>query len=247
MDNGHSSHPAPPTQPAPPARNLLARLALGFSIFAFLVPLGIAAIVLGHVAESRMESRAGAVNDKNVARAALWIAYLQLAMVGVIAVIGWGLFHGIADGFQRDAMVQRVFRSSDQFRTLDPDSAREAEQAAGALVYELVAIEDQSRRKQGSYICQVNELLWTGLLDSTDAEKRALATRAGESPYLFEIKDCNPGTEEPSRARYVLVAVPRRPRMPEDSAVFCTDQDGVVLSVRGGTSVDCLKNGQPVR
>ena len=247
MDNGHSPQPAPPTPPAPPARDLLARLALGFSIFAFLVPLGIAAIVMGHVAESRMESGAGAVNDKKVARAALWIAYLQLAMVGLIAVVGWGLFHSLAEGFQRDAMVQRVFRSSDQFRTLDSDSAREAELTAGNLVYELVAIEDQSRSKQGSYICQVNELLWTGLLDQTDAEKRALATRVGETPYLFEIKDCNPGTEEPSQARYVLAAVPRRPRMPEDSTVFCTDQDGVVRFVRGGTSVDCFKSGQPVR
>jgi hypothetical protein len=62
------------------ACNTMARVALGLSIFGFIPPLGIAAIVLGHVAESRIPSSAEA-NGNRVARAALWIAYLQLALV----------------------------------------------------------------------------------------------------------------------------------------------------------------------
>jgi len=244
MDDIYNPNSAPPAPQAPGARDLVARLALGLSIFAFLPPFGIAAVVLGHVAESRITSGNGAVNDRKAARAALWIAYLQLALVGLIAVVGWGLFHNLADGFRRDTMVQRIFRVSDQFKTLDPESAREAEETARTLLNEFIAIEDQVQRKDGSYLCQINELAWTGLEGSTDAERTALAARIADSPYIYEIRDCAPLAEDSRKyspePRYTLVAVPRSPRMPENSAIFCTDQSGVIRSSRGETSLDCL-------
>lgn len=245
MDSTQSPQPAPNPEPAP-ARNPLARLALALSIFAFLPPLGIAAIVLGHVAESRRASGNAAVNEKKTARAALWIAYIQLALVGLIAAVGWGLFHGVADGFRRDALVQRVFRTSDQLQPLDSESAREAENTARTLLNELVAIEDQIHRKDDSYVCDINELVWNGLESATDAEKRALAARLADSPYIYEIKDCYPLTKDFAKdapvARYTIVAVPRSPRMPEGSAVFCSNQTGDIHRSRSETSLDCLKS-----
>ena len=242
MDPAQSPHPAPDLKALPPARDPLARLALGLSIFAFLPPFGIAAVVLGHVAESRMTSGNGAANDRKTARAALWIAYLQLALVGLIAVVVWGLFQNVADGFRGDAMVQRVFRVSDQFKTLDPESARQAEETARTLLNEFIAIEDQVHRKDGSYICQINELAWTGLEDSTDAERSALAARIADSPYIYEVRDCTPVAGDSPERRYTLVAVPRSPRMPEGSAIFCTDRSGVIRSSHGRTSLDCLNH-----
>ncbi len=238
-----------PTQPAAPSQskpNSLARMALFLSVVAFLLPLGIAAVVMGHIAE-----RQAAPDDSTghaMARAALWISYLQLASILLIAVLAWGLFAETAQGFRGDALVQRVFRSNDATRPLDRDSARDAEVSAQAIAVQLVAIEDQIRRhrEDGGYSCQLNEVLETGLEGSTDAEKKAFALRLLESPYIFQISRCNPQNSGIPEAAYVLTAVPRTPRMPEDSALFCTDQTGVVRQVRGGISLDCLKNGQPL-
>ncbi|HXY77611.1 MAG TPA: DUF4190 domain-containing protein [Candidatus Acidoferrales bacterium] len=246
METADNPQSVPILQQPHSARDLLARLALAFSVFAFLVPLGIAAVVLGHISEARLRSGPSLAdeNDRYLARAALWIAYLQLALVLLMAVVAWGLFHGVAEGFQRDAMVQRIFRASDELRTLDPESAREAESTAHNLVNELIAIEDQVYRENGAYVCDVDGLVATGLEGATDAENRALAGRLADSPYLYEIRDCTPVTKEFAKylpeARYTLIAVPRLPRMPEGSASFCSDQGGVVHTSHGRTSLDCF-------
>ena len=80
-----------------------------------------------------------------------------------------------------------------------------------------------------------------------EAERRGLEARIAESPDLFEISRCSLGTADAVKPGYVLRAVPRYPRMPEGSATFCADPTGVVLQLRGGTSVDRLKIGQPVQ
>src|SRR5215469_5169733 len=146
MDPAYSSYSSS-TLALPPANgNGLARAALWLSIFAFIPPLGIAAVVLGHIAESRVAASAKAANGKSHARAALWIAYIQLAVFSLAGVVLWGLFHNTAEGFRRDAMVQGVFRSHDEARVLDPESAREAETATGLIVTQLIAIEDYYHR-----------------------------------------------------------------------------------------------------
>lgn len=226
----------------------MARAALGLSIVAFVLPLGIAAVVLGHMAEKRETSTVRTENGKWIARAALWIAYLQLALVTATVLFAWSLFHETAQGFQRDPMVQRFFRASDQLQPLDPETAREAEGTALALVYQLIAIEDQARlhREEGSYVCSIDELVNNGVAGTTDAEKRAFAIRIMESPYMFRISNCNPRASGIETAAYILTAVPRPPRMPDASAIYCADQTGTVRQVRGGTSLDCLKSGAPV-
>ena len=240
-----------PHAPAIPASSRcgLARLALWLSILAFIPPLGIAAVVLGHIAENRIESSGGALNGKSQARAALWIAYLQLAIFSIAGVVLWNLLSESAQGFRRDATVQRVFREYDQTQPLDAEGAREAEEAARSLTYQFIAIQDEKRRssEDGFYACDVRLLITTGLKGATDAENNALAARVAESPYLYAISRCTPSDTESRSAGYVLAATPRSPRMPPGSAVYCADQGGVLLQIRGGTSVDCLKNGQPIR
>jgi len=188
------------------------------------------------------------VNDKGLARAALWIAYLQLALISVTGVIAWGLFQQVAHGFQHDALVQRFLRESDEMRTLDPGSAQEAELTAQNLVEQLVASEGQVLRQSddGSYTCQLNQLLQAGSKGATDAEKRDFAIRLRQSPYMFRISDCSPSVDGKVPATYILTAVPLSPRMPGGSAIYCADQTGVVRQVRAGTSLDCLKDGQPL-
>jgi hypothetical protein len=249
MDPTHAN-----PQPSPTSSRLSApihrfsQIALGLSIFAFIPPLGIAAVVLGHIAEQRIDSSAGLLNGKTTARAALWIAYLQIALVTLTLLFMWSLFHETARGFQRDALVQRVLRASDQMQPLDPQSAQEAEGTAQTLVYQVIAIEEQVQRhrENGSYACQLSQLIDAGLEGSTDAEKRAVAVRVLESPYMFQISNCNPMTGGMESAAYILAAVPRPPRMPQGSAIFCANQTGVVRRARGRTSLDCIESGQPM-
>ena len=228
----------------------MARTALGLSVVAFIPPLGIAALVLGHMAEHRIAaSEKSSISEQPVARAALWIAYLQLALLSAMALFLWSAFHDTAQEFQRDPLVQRFLRESAALKPLDPQSARDAESTAQNIVYQLIAINEQVRRasEDGAYACQINQLIQTGLEGTSDAERRALYIRLQESPYMYGISNCNPSVKGTTNAAYILTAVPVPPRMPENSALFCTDQTGVVLSVRGGTSVDCFKNGQAVR
>ena len=247
------------SQPAPSHR-FMARAALGLSIFAFIPPLGIAALVLGHLAECAITSRgksAGHIsseekfpdNDQPIARAALWIAYLQLGLLSVAVAFGWGFFHDTTEEFQRDPLVQRFFRESDKMKPLDPESARDAEAAAQDIVYQLVAINEQVRRhsEDGGYACTIYQLTQAGLDGVSEAEKRTFFTRVEGSPYLYGISGCNPSAHGMTSAAYSLTAVPVSPRMPDNSSIFCTDQTGAVLTIRGRTSIDCFKNGQPVR
>jgi hypothetical protein len=249
------SLPADGRLPPAPSCRFMARAALGLSIFAFIPPLGIAALVLGHMAEHRIAAihkssqEESADNDQPIARAALWISYLQLALLSIAVAFGWGFFHDTAEGFQRDPIVQRFFRESDKMKPLDPEGARDAESTAQNIVYQLVAINEQVRRhsEDGGYACGIYLLTQTGLEGTAAAEKRAFFDRMQESPYMYGISACDPSAHGMTTAAYVLTAVPISPRMPDNSAIFCTDQTGVVLTVRGGTSIDCFKNGQPVR
>ena len=242
---------ATPLVPAPPKSTVhsMARVALGLSIVAFIPPFGIAAVVLGHMAEKRIEPAPQGGNGNAMARAALWIAYLQLALITIAVLMAWSMFHETAEGFRRDALVQRMFRASDQMQPLDAESAREEEMSAVNITYQLIAIEEEMRkhREDGGYTCQLYQLLQNGPEGSTDAEKRSFAQRVMQSPYMFRISNCNPVKTGIPEAAYILTAVPRPPRMPDNSAVFCADQTGVVRQTRGGISLDCLKSGEAVR
>jgi hypothetical protein len=247
MDPGNSI-PNLEKQSAPSGAvsHAVVRAALVVSIFAFLPPLALAAIVMGHIAEKR--GVASPRNGRSMARAALWIAYIQLLIVLSVTFIFWTAFRRTAISFQRDALVQRFFRSSDREQPLDRGEVGDAEHTARTILNQLIAIEDQYRRdsKADLYACRINELLAGGLAGTTEAEKRTFYQRVTDSPYMFEISYCNPGDEDSNDAAYFLTAVPRHPRMPEGSAIYCADQSGAVRQARTGTSLDCLKHGDPL-
>jgi len=242
--------PSEPVTPEPvPASNFLPRVALALSIFAFIVPIGIAAIVLGHMTGSRTDPNPSAENHRVLARAALWIAYLQLALVSFTVLVALSLFQETFMGFQSDPLLQRSSRPSDEVKPLDDKSAREAEETAQTVLTQLMAIEESARSHSpnGSYACHVEQLTGSGEEGWTDAEKRAFALRVAESPYLFAVSSCNPRTGGIETAAYVLTTVPIPPRLPDGSNVFCADQTGVLRHFSGGTSLDCIRKGEPIR
>jgi hypothetical protein len=232
----------------PPGSSLMARVAFALSILAFLLPFGIAALVLGFMAMRRAApAHSSHERAEPLAIAALWIAGLQLALLTAVLWLGWGFFIDTRDQFRHDPLVQRVLRDSDKLITLDPQSARDEEQTASQIVNQLAAINEQIRKhgEDGAYACTVYQIAHTGLDDTSYAEKRAFFDRLQRSPYLYGITGCNPVSDGITKAAYLLTAVPVSPRMPDNSAVFCTDQTGVVLTHRGGTSLDCFTAGQP--
>jgi hypothetical protein len=131
----------------------MALAAVLLSIFAFIPPIGIAAIVLGHMASRRISASRGFLNGAATARAAIIIGYVQMCLVIVAAGLGWRLLGVIVRDFRHDSLVRRVLRDREAKRTLDYTSAREEESTARGLLIQLVAMQEQYHRKKGGDIC----------------------------------------------------------------------------------------------
>jgi len=225
----------------------MALAAVALSIFAFIPPLGIAAVVLGHISSRRIAASRGALNGQATARAALIIGYLQIILVTVVAAMIWQALHLTVQDFRRDALVQRVFRETDPNQTLDSVSASQQETTARALVIQMVAIQDQRFRGDArGYLCSIGEVLNAGLDGATPAEKEAFNERVWQSAYMFEVRACHSENSAAPSAGYKLAAVPRSPRMPDGSRTFCADETGTVKQIFGGTSVDCFDHGNVI-
>lgn len=148
---------------APGRHDRMALAALLLSIFAFIPPCGIAAVVMAHVASRRIAASRGVPNGAATARAAMIIAYVQMSLVAVALVLGWGVLSAILPGFRSDPLVQRVLREADARATLDDASAREQEITARGLITQLVAIQDQYHRTNGQgFLCTIGELAAAG-------------------------------------------------------------------------------------
>lgn len=221
----------------------MALTALLLSFVAFIPPFGIAAVILGHVAGRRIAASQGELNGTATARAAVIIGYVQMFLLAVAIMLSWQVLHLTVDDFRRDPLVQRVFRESDARQPLDYTSAREEEITARTLVIQMVAIQDQHRRQDGQgYLCSINQLTQAGVEGSTPAEKSAFKERVGQSAYIYEITACHADEDDPSTT-YRLTAVPRAPRMPSGSLLFCADQTGTVKQLFGGISDECFAHG----
>jgi hypothetical protein len=224
----------------------MALAALLLSILAFIPPFGIAAVILGHVAARRVAASQCRLNGKATAHAAILIGYSQMFLLAVAVMLSWQVLHLTVEDFRRDPLVQRVFRESDARQTLDYTSAREEEITARTLVIQMVAMQDQNHRQEGQgYLCSIRELTQAGVEGATPAEKRAFAERIEQSAYIYEINGCL-ATEDDPATTYKLTAVPRSPRMPQGSTLFCADQTGAVKQVLGGISPDCFDHGYVV-
>jgi hypothetical protein len=142
-------------------------------------------------------------------------------------------------------MVQSVLRESDATRKFDYAGAREQEITARSLMIQMLAIEEEHRRTGRGYLCSPGEIAAAGMDGFTAAEKRALGERLQQSAYIYEVRNCATGNSEPA-STFRLTAMPRRPRMPDDSMVFCADETGTLKQLSGGTSDDCIDHGYAV-
>ena len=243
----HTGAAGVPVPDAVSQHSAMALTAVVLSVFAFVLPLGIAALVLGHVAMRRIDASCGRLNGKATARAALVISYVQMALAAAALSIAWRTIRGVVQDYRNDALVQSALREQDARRTLDISSARQEELKAESITVQLAAIQDRNQREVGGYLCDINQLIALGPEGATPAEIRAFVDRVRQSPYAYELSDCANTDGLGNAAHYVLTAAPRLPRMPENSALYCADQTGIVRQVRQGISLDCLDHGLTVR
>ncbi len=207
------------TTPPEPTLNKMALASLILSIFSFILPLGIAAIVLGHISRVQIARSGGRQKGTGTALAGLIIGYLQLALVALLAlgVMGvWNEFRGELDRkpYVRDAILDRLAHD-DPSKVTPERTARHQQSALTAL--RIIRANETSylaAHLAEGYACQLYQLG----LDSTDhGEWRSLLV---DADYDIKILRCS----LINGPNYVVLAIPRSDGNPADAPIYCLDQ-----------------------
>ena len=216
--------PSPPPTPAPPlapATNKMAVASLALSLLAFVVPLGIASVVMGHISRRQIARSNGQQTGTWFAFAGLILSYLQLAVVAVLAVVLVGLVLDInkklgREPYVRAALVERLTHGDPRH----PSAAAAAENRRNAIDA-LRLIRDREDSKQaspGAYVCNMNDL--------TIADQE-LNLRTIQSHYQFQVV-CQPDLHTGVVHGYSVSAMARFDTKPEDAPAFCLDSTGTI-------------------
>lgn len=244
--------PEPPPPPPPlivvesvePKNSKKAIASLALSFLAFFLPLGIAAITLGHISRSEIAKSTGHLKGTALAFAALIIAYLQVLAVFLIIVplmmSIWKSSHAPDesphDSIARAALVEMLLMGrSDK----EPD-AKQAEALQEHLLAAFQVIryrehEYASRNATQRYTCKVHEL---GL------ETGELELRERLSGYDIRCAD--------HEDTYIVTAVPRRHEL-IDLPLYCMDSSENIWRYpknytfdRFWQKADCPTDGQRI-
>lgn len=225
----------------------MALAAVILSVVAFIIPLGITALILAFFAK-RNVARDSSLHGEGTAKAAMVIASVQLVLTLLLLLVTWGIISAAITQFRNDQMVQHLLRDYDDEKMLDHDSARDEEQIAEGVMTELMVLQEQSYRNTGRYVCSMDELV--GFKRPPESvstpELRLLYKNTERKSYVYEITRCsrNPNA---MIAQYTVIAVPIPTRMPKESAIFCGDETGTMRRSSGNTSVDCILHGSRYR
>jgi len=215
-------HPAQP-YPTQPVTNGIAIASLALSFLAFILPLGIASVVMGHMSRRQIADSGGRQTGTALAFAGLIISYLQLVVVGLIGlsiVAAWRNVNAELDRNPntRAALIERI-------KYGDPRHPSEAQieehrQNAVAVLHLLAARQNDylAAHPQEGYACQLY-LLQLG--ETGDGE---ISVRLRGSHYDVKIDQCR-GTGD---QRYAVVAIPLSESNPPDSPLYCLNQTGVI-------------------
>ena len=222
-----SPHAPLPSQASnrPPVTNTMAIASFGLSFLAFILPLGIASVVMGHISRRQIAKSAGRQRGTGLAFAGLILSYFQLAVVGLICLaVGVELFglNGELDRHPdaRAALAAR-FKYGDPYHPNATQINQHRQNAIDAL--RLIAArqgEYLAAHPDEGYACQVY------LLESGASEGSELGAHLRDSRYEIKIAQCR-GTRE-NENQYAVTAIPRSDFNPPDSPVYCLNQTGII-------------------
>jgi hypothetical protein len=214
----------PPEAPRPaylhrPALSKMALASLLLSIFTIIVPLGIAAVVLGHISRVQIARSGGREKGLGVALAGLAIGYLQLALVVLVALglLGvWPEFRPEVDRkpYNRAAILDRIAHGDPNKVTPD-NTARHQQKALAALrIIHAEQANYLAAHPGDGYACQLS------LLGVDSRAESELGSLLAVSDYDVKILRCS----QVDGPNYVVLAIPRTEGNPGDAPIYCLDQ-----------------------
>lgn len=203
--------------------NPLATASLALSFLAFIVPLGIASVVMGHISRSQIAKSQGRQSGTGLAFAGLIISYLQLAVVALIGASLVSMLFGInreldRQPYTRAALAARL-KYGDPYHPSSAEIERHRQNAVDALRL-LAARQNEylAAHPAEGYACQIYSL------QPAASEANELDVHLRNSKYLIKIDQCR-GTGD---NRYAVVAIPRSEFNSPESPVYCLNQTGII-------------------
>ena len=216
-----------PTAPArsQPLTNRMAIASLALSFLAFIFPLGVAAVVMGHISRRQIAKSQGRQGGTGLAFAGLILSYFQLAMVALIGAILMVMLFGLNGELNRHpdaraALVAR-FKYGDPYHPSADQIASHRQNAVDAL--RLIAARQSeylAAHPDEGYACQMY------LLESGATEGSELGAHLRDSHYDIKIAQCRGNRENENW--YAVTAIPRSNFNPPDSPIYCLNQTGII-------------------
>lgn len=195
----------------------VASLILGF--FSLIPPLGIAAVVFGHVSRSQIAKSGRREEGTGIAFAGLILGYIQLAVLGILFLGMLGFIQDFRHELDKHpntrlALAERIAHG-DPYTVNPAKSARQQESAIQAL--HLIGAQEVSylaAHPDRGYACQLY------LVGFDPVGNSELSTLMRESDYDTKFIRCG----RISAPIYLVLSVPRSAGNPAEAPVFCLDQ-----------------------
>lgn len=211
----------PTSAASAPVVNRMAIASFALSVLTFIVPVGIAAVVMGHVSRRQIANSQGRQTGTGWAFAGLIIGYLQLAVVALLMAAAVGFWRDLNrhldhDPYVRAALVERIMNG-------DPDHPSAAVMAKNGknLVDALRLIparqEAYQARNSGTYACQLIYLENLG----TDDE---LIVLVRNSHYGVQLRCGKLNDEKTAVVQYSVIAMPNPAANLPDAPSYCADE-----------------------
>jgi uncharacterized protein DUF4190 len=213
---------------ARPRLNKVAVASLVSGFLALLPPLGLAAVVFGHMSRNQIAKSGGRETGTGIAFAGLILGYGQLAIFAILLLGFMGLVRDIRMDLARhpdtrEALLERIAHG-DPNEVTRAKSARHQEAALQAL--DLIRAKETqylAAHPDEGYACQMYKV---GFDPGGDTE---LNTLFRESDYDTKFIRCGsvPGVTAGTLLvppMYLIISVPRSAGNPVDAPAFCLDQ-----------------------
>jgi Domain of unknown function (DUF4190) len=230
----------------------MAIASLALSFVAFILPLGIASAVMGHMSRGQIAKSKGRQTGVWLAFAGLVITYLQLATVSLVCFALIVALHNMNEHLDRDRYARAALLASIySHRPTAADYARQRRDAIDAMrLIHAGEVNYLAGHLDEGYACQMYQL-------SSAISENELSMHIRNSHYEIRIDQCRGADVQHLSDRvYAAVAIPRSDSNPSDAPLYCVDQTGVARRYAAGV-VDlhrvilyehqsCPESGEPV-
>jgi type IV pilus assembly protein PilA len=213
----------PPSPDDPTSGKALASLITGiFGLLFF--PIGIAAIILGHMSRTKIRNSNGRLKGDGMATAGLVMGYGAFAIIPFILIIA-----AIA--------IPNLLRAR--------IAANEASAVASLRTINTAQISFQSQYPAVGFTCRLASMGGSGpsapSADHAQLIDEVLAS-GQKHGYRFALENCvNTETDH----KYQVIAYPSVHNS-TGNRTFCSDESGVIKASEGESAEECLANGTPL-